>query len=187
MSKSVTKRQMVTGVLDCVRRSGSSYLFVITGTGNTADSGVVLFFQNEKKAAEWKDLKGKFPLGSVVRVSGRFGETQKNKLLYPKIHTIGGLPAVSYRLKMNLAANRGETFSLSKASDVSQEHDDKVEAIKNKPKPETVTYFPSVQNAFERGAAILRKQVRLKDPKLTTDEVVVLWNAFNRLKAELKF
>jgi hypothetical protein len=178
----VTKRQ--AGRVDCIvelervtKQPDGKFCFRVKTTG---DGRSYTFRLIEKKALKIANQDLEFPKGVRLHIRGFRSNTDPTGLTFIQILSVDGhdIQAWAERRQSPTVApdvlKKGrKTIAAAKAEE---------EAMKRRAPPEPPPRFNSPLEAYEEGMQRLRRQVRLKEPKLSKSDIWTIRDALNMLK-----
>ena len=154
----------------CARLSGFTFTIKATGTPE-----IFSFRLAPKKALQLCNAAHEFPVGVALRLSGRRHGTV---LTHVKIEVIDGYDVQAW------AERQGSPTVDEKiahdARKIIAANDEKEMKLRAPPEPDPV--FKTPMEAYEKGMFILRRQTKLKEPKLSKKEIWAVRDALNMLK-----
>ncbi len=156
-----------------VPKSGSSYRFVLT----------------REKALKLANQDGDFPIGVHLRLRGQTRPSEKDGdafvrgLNYVKILSVDGHDVQSWAEKHKSPTVAPEV--LDEAIETIEAAEAEEEDMRRRAPPDPVPPFETPLAAYEGAMYIIRRQVRLKTPKLSKSEIWALRDALNFLKGRL--
>ncbi len=178
--------QIITATLKSVRKqSDGKYIFRVTPTG--LGGGSYRFLLSKEKAMKIVNQDAAFPLGVELRLRGTtkdgttkdYGRVPPEKgLKFVKILAVDGHDVQSWAEK-----NQSPTVApdvLAKAQGAINEAEE--EKMRRRAPPEPPPRFATPLEAFETAMQRLRRQVRLKEPKLSKTDIWTIRDALNMLK-----
>lgn len=171
----------VTATLKSVReQSNGKFSFRVSLPGPS-----YRFLLSREKALKIANQDAQFPIGIQLRLSGRtiVGQNLNVKvrgLKWVKILSVDGHDVQSWAERSNSPTVASEVLKKAKkrvnASKIEEE------AMKRRAPPDPPPRFKSPLAAYEEGMQRLRRQIRLKDPKLSKSDIWTIRDALNVLK-----
>ena len=157
-------------------RPDGKYHFRITG-----HSGVSFTFcLSEKKALQIANRDSEFPKGVTLHIRGFRSMVDPSGLSFVKILSVDGHDIQSWAERSQSPTVDSEV--LKKARKRVEAAKAEEEAMKRRAPPEPPPRFSSPLEAYEEGMQRLRRQVRLKEPKLSKSDIWTIRDALNMLK-----
>ncbi len=141
------------------------------------------FLLSREKALKIANQEGKWPLGVNLRLSGRTiagqdAAVQVKGLTFVKILSVDGHDVQSWAERNQSPTVAPEVLKKAQKSiDKAEE-----EAMRGRAPPDPDPPFKTPKEAYERAMYLLRRQVRLKDPKLSKSDIWAIRDALNMLK-----
>jgi hypothetical protein len=154
-------------------RAGGKYRFILTA----------------EKALKVANQDSEFPSGVDLHITGRHNEASKvetdggralTTLTYVKIHSVDGHDIQSWAERRQSPTVAPDVLKRARKRVEASKAEE--EAMKRRAPPEPPPRFKSAKDAYEEGMQCLRRQVRLKDPKLSKSEIWLIRDALNMLK-----
>lgn len=180
MSKSVQrKRRAMSAILKIVnQKPDGKFHFQVE---NPLDrTGIFYHFKlTREKALKLANANSEFPLGAKLNLSGGISKNDEHGLNHVRITAVDGRDLQSWA-----EWNGSPAVNPVVLSKVQEQADSIEEAMKLRAPPEPPPVFASPQEAYEKAMAVVRRQARLKDPKLSQTEIWVVRDALNFLKAD---
>ena len=189
-----TEKTTVTGTLAAVsvNRAGQ-YLFDlaacdVTGRNPTHGPSNHNFLMSDDKALVIANGDGAFPLGARVKVTSRVRTSSSpdyantvvsRKLTHVKIISVDGVEVTAWSQRV------GSTTDVDGVDVLVREAEKAEEAMVNKAPPEQPGTITDPTVAYENAMRIVRRQRRLKNPKLSQQEIWQVRDALNLLAEKL--
>ena len=140
------------------------------------------FMLTREKALKLANANFEFPLGAKLNLSGRVSKNDLHSLNHVQITAVDGHDVQSWaELNGSPAVNPAV---LVKAQERILEEGE--EAMKFRAPPEPPPVFASSEEAYEKAMYVVRRQTRLKDPKLSQPEIWIVRDALNFFKADIE-
>ena len=181
-----TSKTKVAGRLSHVRKEQDRYRFSLRecNIGPRAQT----FLLSAEKALTIANGDEAFPLGVQVEVAARFEEeySGKNlrKLTHVKILSVDGVETRAWSERVGSTQVDPAVITASSARVAkAKAAEEAAMADRSPPEPAGVITDPSI--AFENAMRIVRRQRKLKDPKLSQSEIWQLRDALNLLAEKL--
>jgi hypothetical protein len=138
------------------------------------------FLLSVPKALVIANERKQFPKGVKLKIEGRVSPNDLNRLNFVKILAVDGVDPRAW-------AERNGSPTVS--PDVQENAQDRIkeqqkaeeEAMRSKAPPEPTSAFKTPQEAFERAMFLVRRQLKLKDPHLSKDDIFQMRDALNIL------
>lgn len=147
----------------------------------TADIGFSrTFILSEKKALQVANKDLEFPTGVKLHIRGLRSPVKPVGLTNIKILSVDGhdIQAWAERVRSSTVA----PDVLQKARDRVAASEAEEEDMRRRAPPDPPPAFKSPAEAYEKAMQRLRRQVRLKDPKLSKSDIWTIRDALNMLK-----
>jgi hypothetical protein len=193
MSKKTTHKVKVTGNIKRVKPEGDGkFTFVlesctmdalcIKNGPNLARRDLYMFTTTAQKALVVANGDQDFPHGIPLTVEGQqSGNSIVLTLTYAKIIAVDGVDPRAW------AERHG---SVTVAPEVVESAQDRVKAqekaeealMREKAPPEPTPHFKTPREAFDRAMYLVRRQAKLKEPRLSRDDIFQMRDALNTLK-----
>jgi hypothetical protein len=179
-----TQKTVVTGELDLVRKSNLQYHFRLTNC-DSPDFGQTTrsFLLSEKKALLIANEDECFPLRVRVKVSGRVKPGSPSKLTHVNIVSVDGVEMLAW--SQRCGSSQQKSHVLKEAEQRIKEAQEAEEAMVNRAPPEQPGAITDPLEAYEKAMRIIRMQRRLKNPKLSQQEIWQVRDALNLLAEKL--
>jgi hypothetical protein len=160
------------------------FCFSLTGRAN----GKYRFLLTREKALKVANQDSEFPSGVDVHVTGRrsekpttiVGGRAPTTITYAKIHKVDGHDLQSWAERNQSPTVAPDVLKKSRKTIAAAKAEE--EAMKRRAPPEPPPRFDSPLAAYEEGMQRLRRQVRLKEPKLSKSDIWTIRDALNMLK-----
>jgi hypothetical protein len=182
-----TSKTKVTGRLLRVRNEYSGrYRFHISGCDVGTDEQT--FMLSSEKALAIANVDAAFPLGVTIKVTGRFadipGDRNVRQLLHVKIVSVDGVEVRAWSERVGSTQVADDTLRAAKAR-VEEAKASEDAAMADRSPPEQTNAITDPNIAFENAMRIVRRQRKLKNPKLSQQEIWQLRDALNLLAEKL--
>lgn len=184
----MTEKTTVTGTLATVsvNRTGQ-YLFYLTQCDDGPSNQKFLM---SDKALAIANGDGAFPLGVRVKVTGRYNPNSSpkdinrdsvvsRKLTHVKIVSVDGVEVTAWSQRV------GSTTDVDGVDVLVRKAEKLEEAMANKAPPEQPGTITDPAVAYDNAMRIVRRQRRLKNPKLSQQEIWQVRDALNLLAEKL--
>lgn len=169
----------ITAKLQKVSPPGGTgkYIFaVIERNSNT----LYQFLLSSEKAQKLANRDLEFPLGANLRLSGRVSNSNKNTLTFVTVTSVDGHDTQAWAERNGSpGVAAGVLTAAQKRVQQSQEDE-----MRRRAPVDELPVFNSPKEAYDAAMYILRRQVKAKDPKLTTPQIWALRDALNVLYRE---
>ncbi len=171
-----------TARLDSVTEMpGGKFCFTITGRAG----GRYRFLLSAEKALKVANQDSEFPTGVNLYVTGRRSTSLVDRsaptiINYAKIHSVDGHDIQAWAERSGSATVAPDVLKKAKKNVAAAKAEE--EAMRRRAPPETPPRFKSALAAYEEGMQRLRRQVRLKEPKLSKSDIWTIRDALNMLK-----
>lgn len=182
----MTQRTQVTGNLDSVNSNRfGQYVFILT----SCDTGPAIqtFLQTEKKALAIANSEEAFPVGVRVKVNGRYDdnrtEHKERKLTHARIVSVDGVEVTAWSQRVGSITQYPNALSAAQKRIKEAEEAEKV--MTNRAPPEQPGAITDPLTAYENAMRIVRRQRRLKEPKLSQQEIWQVRDALNLMAEKL--
>jgi hypothetical protein len=175
----IARLESVTEMID------GKFCFKVKGRAG----GMYRFLLSAEKALKVANKDSEFPSGVDLHITGRAtdnvpsvieGGRARTPLNYVKIHSVDG-----HELQAWAERNQSPTVVpdvLRRARKTIADARAEEEAMKRRAPPDPPPRFKSAKAAYEEGMQCLRRQAKLKDPKLSKSEIWIIRDALNMLK-----
>jgi uncharacterized Ntn-hydrolase superfamily protein len=131
----------------------------------------------------------RFPLGELMTVKGRLSLSRPERLNHVSILYVGGMGVVAWERLVKAVGLRDAIAKLRKgqadAAGAVMDQASRDAAIVDRAALETVGQITDPTQAFEDAMSVVRRQMRLKDPKLSSEEIQRMRDALNVMGKEL--
>lgn len=179
-----TQKVEITAKLERVQKAdGGKFKFTVTSRENNR---LYRFLLTREKAILLADSSATFPKGVNLRLKGRISKNDRHQLNHVSIHAVDGHDVQSWAQSRKSPGVSPDV--LKKAEKAAQDAEDA--AMRNRAAPDAFNKLPefkSPQEAYDKAMYILRRQVKLADPKLSKAEVWAVRDAINMLKGAKPF
>ena len=184
MAKQSQKVEITASLKSVHKRSDGKYLFRVVSRAGVAGSGYkpgatpYHFLLTKEKALKIANQDSEFPTGINLRLRVRVSPVNPDVLTFVKIIAVDGHDVQSWAEK-----NQSPTVApdvLTKAQRSIDEAEE--ENMRRRAPPDPAPLFKTPKEAFERAMYLLRRQVRLKNPKLSKSDIWAIRDALNMLK-----
>jgi len=125
--------------------------------------------------------KGQYPFMVKLKVKGRKSGSFSSQINFAKIISIDGVDPRSWAERVGSPTVDPAVKNLARDNIEEQLRKEEEETMRSKAPPDPTPSFSNKGEAFERGMFIIRRQLRMKDPKLSKDEIFQLRDALNIL------
>ena len=192
MAKKTTHKIRVTGNIKRVKpEDDGKFTFVLEGCtvdahhrcgGNIAPRDRYMFTTSAQKALVVANGDQEFPHGIPLTVEGQqSGNLGLSTLTYVKIAAVDGVDPRAW------AERHGSTTVAPEVAESAQERvkaQEKAEEalMREKAPPEPTPHFKTPREAFDRAMYLVRRQAKLKEPRLSRDDIFQMRDALNTLK-----
>jgi hypothetical protein len=193
MAKKTTHKVKVTGNIKRVKpEDDGKFTFVLEGCtvdalcvqngGNIARRTTYMFTTSAEKALVVANGDREFPHGIPLTVEGQqSGNSAVITLTYAKIIAVDGVDPRAW------AERHGSTTVAPEVAESAQERvkaQEKAEEalMREKAPPEPTPHFKTPREAFDRAMYLVRRQAKLKEPRLSRDDIFQMRDALNTLK-----
>jgi hypothetical protein len=178
MRYSMGRKVDFTARLDTVTRTrDGKYRFTILGRAG----GRYRFLLTAEKALKVANQNSEFPTGVDLHITGREGcKAGYTTLTHVKIHSVDGHDIQSWAERSQSPTVAPDV--LKKGRKTIEEAEAQEEAMRRRAPPEPPPRFNSPLEAYEEGMQRLRRQTKLKDPKLSKSDIWTIRDALNMLK-----
>jgi hypothetical protein len=144
-----------------------------------ANADVYRFLLSKKKALKLANGDYEFPTGHNLRLRGRKNPSSTlSTLTFVKIIAVDGHDVQSWAESHKSPTVAPDVLTRAKISIDAAE----AEAMRRRAPPEPAPLFKTPAEAYEKAMYLLRRQVRLKDPKLSKSDIWAIRDALNMLK-----
>lgn len=186
MAALTTKIDITARLRSVSTRSDGKFRFTIedrSGTGR-----LYFFLLTKEKALKLANAKAEFPLGANLRLSGRISKNGSAgvragsggcNLKFVRVRAVDGHDVQAWA-ERNGSPEVG-AFVLSEAQKKIGEVQEEA-LMRRRAPPDPPPAFKSPKEAYEKAMYLLRRQAKLKDPKLSKTEIWVIRDALNMLK-----
>jgi hypothetical protein len=123
------------------------------------------------------DDRDKFPLGETLKVRGRIPQTTMFRLNHVNIIAVGGIEVGAWEQRIKTAGVSAAAKRRVAKAKQAEEAVDATMADRAPPKP--VGAITDPKKALETAMAIVRRQMKLKNPKLSKQEIWRLRDVLN--------
>ena len=178
-----TSKAMTTGILDHVKWVAEESKFHFTVRDCSQGEPTVVFALSESKALAVADVNECFPLGVRFKVQGRFKTATPRKLTHVKILAVDGVEVTAWSQRAGSATQ--DAAVLRAAEQRIKEAKRAEEAMVNRAPPVQEGAITDPLKAYENAMRIVRRQRRLKNPKLSQQEIWQVRDALNLLAEKL--
>jgi hypothetical protein len=141
---------------------------------------------SERKALAIANGDGAFPLGVRVKVTGRHGHPWNRyaqKLTHVKIISVDGIEVTAWSQRVG-SSTQG-SGALSTAEERIKKAKEAEKAMVNRAPPEQPGAITDPTEAYDNAMRIVRRQRKLKNPKLSQDDIWQVRDALNLLAEKL--
>ena len=176
MASKTNKIEMTASLKTVWKRKDGKFRFSVIDRTDTSQK-VYHFLLTETKALKLANQNYAFPIGVNLRLSGR-REAQSDNLTFVKIISVDGYDVQSWAEKLQSPTVAPDV--LTKAQKAIEEAEE--ENMRRRAPPEPPPPFKTPLEAYEKAMQRLRRQVRLKDPKLSKSDIWTIRDALNMLK-----
>jgi hypothetical protein len=181
-----TSKTKVTGRLLRVRKEQERYQFTISDCNVGTDKQI--FMLSSAKALAIANVDAAFPLGVTIKVTGRFadipGDRNVRQLLHVKIVSVDGVEVRAWSERVG-STQVSPATRLGAERRIEEAKASEDAAMADRSPPEQVNAITDPNIAFENAMRIVRRQRKLKNPKLSQQEIWQLRDALNLLAEKL--
>ena len=138
------------------------------------------FLLSKEKALKIANQDYEFPLGISLTVMGRLGGAGvlRSTIQYARIVSVDGHDVQSWAERNQSPTVTPDVLKGAKKTiDEAEE-----EAMRRRAPPEPAPLFKTPAEAYEKAMYLLRRQAKLKDPKLSKSDIWAIRDALNMLK-----
>ncbi len=182
--------QMAATLKSVREQSNGKYVFRVVAVRTSAGSPLeheaaqeYRFLLSREKALKIANHATDWPKGVTLRLRGQTivgqdGSIRVRGLKYVKILSVDGYDVQSWAQR-----NQSPTVApdvLKKAQRAIDETEEEV--MRHRAPPDPAPLFKNAKEAYEKAMTIIRRQVRLKKPKLSKSEIWAVRDALNILK-----
>jgi hypothetical protein len=175
-----TESQKVNCIVELERvtkQPDGKFCFRVKTTG---DGRSYTFRLIEKKALKVANQDSEFPKGVRLHIRGFKSMTDPTGLTFVKILSVDGHDIQAWAERRQSPTVAPDV--LKKAQKNVEAAKAEEEAMRRRAPPEPPPRFKSALEAYEEGMQRLRRQVRLKEPKLSKSDIWTIRDALNMLK-----
>lgn len=172
-----------TGKLDHVKWVPKEGKFQFTVKDCDRNPGTAVFSLTESKALAIADANECFPLGVRFKVQGRFKEATPRKLTHVKILAVDGVEVTAWSQRAGSGTQDADV--LRAAEQRIKEAEAAEDAMANRAPPAQAETLTDPLEAYDNAMRIVRRQRRLKNPKLSQHEIWQVRDALNLLAEKL--
>jgi hypothetical protein len=176
-----TKRQ--AGRVDCsvelvqvTRQPDGKFCFRVSNQNGSPYT----FCLSEKKALQIANQDLEFPKGVRLHIRGFRSNTDPTGLTFIKILSVDGHDVQSWAERSGSATVAADVLKKSQKNIEKAKAEE--EAMRRRAPPEPPPRFTSPLEAYEEGMQRLRRQAKLKEPKLSKSDIWTIRDALNMLK-----
>lgn len=184
----MTQRTQVTGNLDSVNSNRfGQYVVILTSCDNGPP--IQTFLQTEKKALAIANGDEDFPIGIRVKVNGRYDDkdaentSKVRKVTHARIVSVDGVEVTAWAQRVGSITQ--DPNALSAAQKRIKEAEEAEKVMTNRAPPEQPGAITDPVVAYENAMRIVRRQRRLKEPKLSQQEIWQVRDALNLMAEKL--
>lgn len=182
-----TSKTKVTGRLSHVEKVQERYRFSLRGCNIGPDAQT--FQLSPEKALTIANGNEEFPLGVEVEVTGRFKDTRLGsaalrQLTHVKIVSVDGVETRAWSERVGSTQVDPAVLTASGAR-VAKAKAAEEKAMAERSPPEPVNAITDPNIAFNNAMRIVRRQRKLKNPKLSPEEIWQLRDTLNLLAEKL--
>jgi hypothetical protein len=141
------------------------------------------FFLSESKALAIANAQTQFPLGVQIKVSGRVSNQQVPQLNHVNIVSVDGVETTAW--SQRVGSTQVAPGVLDAAQQRIKDAEEAEEAMVNRAPPEVEGAITDPLEAYDNAMRIVRRQRRLKNPKLSQQEIWRIRDALNLLAEKL--
>lgn len=139
------------------------------------------FLLSPEKALVMANEDGEFPIGIDLTVVGRISHNDRKQLNFVQIVAVDGVDPRAWAERHRSPTVLPEVAEKAEDRVRAQEKAEE-DAMRSKAPPEPTPNFKTPREAFDRAMYLVRRQAKLKDPKLTRDDIWQMRDALNTLK-----
>jgi hypothetical protein len=178
MSKERNPRRVdFTAILRQVtRQPDGRFCFRVTSQNGTSYN----FLLAEKKALQVANQDLEFPKGVKLHLRGLRSSLDRGALVNIKILSVDGHDIQSWAERSGSATVAPDVLKKGRKTIEAAKAEE--EAMKRRAPPEPPPRFKSPLEAYEEGMQRLRRQTKLKEPKLSNSDIWTIRDALNMLK-----
>lgn len=177
-----TQKISLTGKLSKVTSVGCRYAFILhmpapPGNPLSALAGDYNFLLTRDKALAIADANLVFPKGIELKVTGRVSKGSPKQLNHVKIISVDGIEVQSWSERVGSPQVSPDVLAKAKDRVAAAK---KAEAdMRDRAPPQSDQAFANPKQAFDEAMRIVRRQRKLKNPKLSASEIFKLRDALN--------
>lgn len=159
------------------KRSDGKFRFTVVDRADKTKTAI-RFLLTEEKALKIANQDCEFPTGINLRLRGRVSPVNHDVLTFVKILSVDGHDVQSWAEKHQSPTVAPDVLAgAQRAIDEAEE-----ENMRRRAPPDPAPLFKSPEEAYERAMYLLRRQVRLKNPKMSKSDIWAIRDALNMLK-----
>jgi hypothetical protein len=178
-----TQKISISGKLIKVNKIGGSYAFIlqvasppVTRPGSHL-AGDYHFSLTHDKALAIATANHEFPMGTTLKVSGRVSNRGPKLLNHVKIISVDGIEVQAWSERVGSPQVSPDVLAKAKAR-VAAAKKSEADMLDRAP-PQSDQAFANPKQAFDEAMRIVRRQSKLKNPKLSGTEIFKLRDALN--------
>jgi hypothetical protein len=173
-----TQKIRMKGKLSKVTKVGDRYAFIMRVDSAPAGLGGDYHFSlTRDKALAIATANHEFPMGTTLKVSGRVSKRSPKQLNHVKIISVDGVELQSWSERVGSPQVAPDVLEKAKARVAAAK---KAEAdMLDRAPPQSDQAFANPKQAFDEAMRIVRRQAKLKNPKLSGSEIFKLRDALN--------
>ena len=175
-----TTKLEITGALKgVVKMPDGKFCFRVEDRSSAIPGRYYRFLLSKEKALKLANQDSEFPSGVNLCLRGRVSNEDTNgNLTFVKILSVDGHDVQSWAEKHQSPTVAPDVLTKAQRSiDEAEE-----ENMRRRAPPDPAPLFKSPEEAYERAMYLLRRQVRLKNPKLSKSDIWAIRDALNMLK-----
>lgn len=172
-----TPKIRIAGKLFRVYKNGGNYAFILRVIEADLSDTDYHFTLGREKALAIATANDEFPMGAVLKVNGRVSKRSPKQLNHIKIISVDGVEVRAWSERVGSPQVSPDVLAKSKARVAAAK---KAEAdMRDRAPPQSDQAFSSPKQAFDEAMRIVRRQAKLKYPKLSESEIFKLRDALN--------
>ena len=176
------QKTCLSGKLGKVRKVGGKYAFTLHVGAFSSPTGFVNrgdyhFSLTIAKALAIATSNHEFPMGTMLKVTGRVSKRNPKQLNHVKIVSVDGIEVQSWSERVGSPQVHPDV--LAKAKDRVAAAKKAEKDMRDRAPPQSDLAFSSPKQAFDEAMRIVRRQAKLKNPKLSGSEIFKLRDALN--------
>jgi hypothetical protein len=161
--------------------SDGKFRFTVIDRSDTTKTAY-RFLLTKEKALKIANQDSEFPSGINLRLRGRWGGGVGNRdLTFVKILSVDGHDVQSWAERHKSPTVASDVLTNAQKA-IKEAEKAEEEAMRRRAPPDPPPTFKTPEEAYEKAMYLLRRQVRLKDPKLSKSDIWTIRDALNMLK-----